>query len=141
MQYRPWRENDRLYTVYTENLGKQTLRAHGILRPKAKLTGVLEPFAEIELYGIPAKHFSKIGGAVIERRFSELRKSLERLNAAIFCCELLARLTKDNVPDRAIYQLLYSTLVWLNEQPPSRLITMSYTIKLIEYLGFGGGAS
>lgn len=138
LQYRPWREYDRLYTVYTENHGKQTMRAHGVLRPKAKLAGTLEPFAEIELYGIPAKHYPKIGGAMVVQRFSELKTTLDRLNAALYCCELLARLTKDNVPDPDIYQLLYSTFVWLDQQPPSRLITMGYSIKLIHHLGFAG---
>jgi DNA repair protein RecO (recombination protein O) len=138
LHYQPWRDFDRLYTVYTEQLGKQTLRAHGVRRPRAKLAGALEPFAEIDLYGIPAKYFSKVGGAVVTQRFGALTKTLARLNAALYCCDVLARLTKDNVPDQAIYQLVYSTLVWLNRQPPSRLITTSYTLKLIELLGFGG---
>jgi len=138
LQYRPWREYDRLYTVYTEAFGKQTLRVHGIRRPKAKLAGALEPFAEIELYGIPAKHYPKIGGAMVVQRFGQLKNTLERFNSAVYCCELLARLTKDNVPDQAIYQLLYSTLVWLDQQPPSRLITAGYSVKLIHDLGFAG---
>lgn len=138
LHYRPWRDHDRLYTVYTELLGKQTLRAHGIRRPRAKLAGALEPFAEIDLYGIPAKHYAKVGGAVVAQRFTQLKTALDRFNAALYCTELLSRLTKDNVPDHALYQLLYATLVWLDQQPPSRLITTGYTVKLIHTLGFSG---
>lgn len=136
LRYRSWRERDRLYTVYTETYGKLVLRAHGVRQPRAKLAGVLEPFAEIELYCIRGRAYHKIGGAVVRHRFAKLRTELDRLAAATYCCEVVDRLTKDHVPDPALYQLLYTTLLWLDQQPPSRVITASFVVKLIHILGY-----
>lgn len=136
LQYRPWREWDRLYTIYTETHGKIVARAHGIRRPRAKLAGSLEPFAEIDLYCIRAKQFHKIGGAVVRQRFDHIRTDIPRYAATTYCCEVIDRLTHEYVPDPPLYQLLYTTLLWLDQQPPSRLIAYSFVVKCVAMLGY-----
>lgn len=136
LRYRPWRDWDRLYTVYTEAYGKLLLRAHGVRRPRAKLAGSLEPFAEIDLYCIRGRYFHKIGGAVVRQRFSQLCNDIARYTAATYCCEVLDRLTRDHSADPKMYQLFYTTLVWLEHQPPSRLIVYGFVVKMVNLLGY-----
>lgn len=136
LRYRPWREADRLYTVYTETHGKLTLRAHGVRRPHSKLAGALEPFAEIDLYVIPARTFHKIGGAVVQKRFTNLRTDITRYAAAIYCMEVVDRLTHEHASDPALYALLATTYQWLDRNTPSRIVVYSFVVKLIHFLGY-----
>jgi len=136
LQSQPWREWDKLYTIYTESAGKQIIRAQGIRRPQAKLVGALEPFAEVELFLIKAKHWPKLGGAVVRQRFYNLRTDLQSCNATLFCCEIVDRLTKDNLADPAIYQLLYSVFAWLDQESSSRIVVYGFVARLIRLLGF-----
>ena len=136
LKYEPWRDYDRVYTIYTEQQGKQLVRAVGVRKSKAKLAGVLEPFAELDLWLIPARHFTKIGGAVLVHRFRHLVKTLEHIQTAWYCCHLIDRLTKDNDRDQALYQLLYTTLHWFDQQSPQQLVTLSFACKTIRLLGY-----
>ncbi len=136
LYYEPWRDVDRSYVLYTEQFGKVRAKAIGIRRSKAKLAGVLEPFAEVELYLIASRYQYKIGGAVVQQRFTAISQELARYNAALYCVEVFHRLTKEAVPDTALYLLLYSTLTWLDRAPYSRLVVLSFVVKLVQQLGY-----
>lgn len=135
LYYEPWRDYDRRYVLYTELFGKVRARAIGIRKPAAKLAGVLEPFAEAHLYLILGKQ-STIGGAVVTQRFYQLTRHKTKYNAAIYCSEVLDQLVKDQVADQTIYHLLFSTFTWLDHAPYSKLIPVSFVIKLIYLLGY-----
>lgn len=134
--YRPFKDNDRIYSVYTEEFGKQNMRAVGIRKLSAKLAGSLEPFAEIDLYMISAKQWPKIGGAVVSHRFKTLSADLSKNNAAWFVCDVLDRTTRENMRDDEVYRLLFSTLTWLDHHPSQRTILYSYVVKLSAMLGY-----
>ncbi len=135
LHYEPWRDYDRRYVVYTEQFGKLRASAIGIRKAKAKLAGVLEPFAETELYCIVGKQY-KIGGAVVQQRWRSLRTDLAKYNAAIYITECLDRLTKEGTPDARLYHLLYSTLTWLDHSVYTKLLPLSFVVKLIQLLGY-----
>lgn len=136
LYYTPWREHDRLYTIYTERFGKQRMRAHGVQKIKSKLAGSLEPFAEIDLFIIQAKGMNKIGGAVIIDRFSKLSTELPAQNAAWYCTEVFSRLTEENIYDIELYTLLYSILTWLDHYGAHQAVVRGFVIKLIRALGY-----
>lgn len=135
LYYEPWRDYDRRYVLYTELFGKVLARAIGIRKPTAKLAGVLEPFSETELYIIVGKH-TTIGGAVVRQRFANLTRHKAKQAAAIYCGEVIDRLTKELVADAAVYRLLFSTLTWLDHAPYSKLVPLSFVVKLIPLLGY-----
>jgi len=135
LYYEPWRDYDRRYVLYTELYGKLRARALGIRKPTAKLAGVLEPFAETNLYLILGKQ-STIGGAVVTQRFQRISSAKAKYNAAVYCSEVLDRLTKELVPDPGVYHLVFSTLTWLDHAPYSKLVPVSFVIKLVTLLGY-----
>lgn len=135
LHYEAWRDYDRRYIVYTEQFGKLRASAIGVRKPKAKLAGVLEPFAETELYFIIGKQY-KIGGAVVQHRWASLRTDLAKQNAALYIVECLDRLTKEGIPDPKLYQLVYSTFTWLNHANYTKLLPLSFAVKLIQLLGY-----
>jgi DNA repair protein RecO len=135
LHYEPWRDYDRRYVVYTEHYGKLRASAIGIRRPKAKLAGVLEPFAETELYFIIGKQY-KIGGAVVQQRWLQLQTDLAKHNAAIYMTECMDRLIREGHPDAEIYRLLYSACTWLNHANYTKLLPLSFVVKLVHRLGY-----
>lgn len=136
----PWREADRLYTLYTERAGKQLVHAPGANKLQSKLAGALQPFAEIEAFIIQGRTWPKIGGTEVVKRFKNLQPNsidhLSAIHSAWFCCELVERLTQPNQPDAALYQLLYSILIWLDVEAPHRTVLYSFVIKMIHILGY-----
>lgn len=136
LQYTPWQEYDRLYTLYTERFGKVRLRAHGVQKIQSKLAGSLEPFAEIDLFFIQAKTLNKIGGAVVVQRFANTMQSLESQHAAWYCVEIINRLTEEDETDPELYQLLYSILTWIDHRGPQQAVIRAFALKVIRHLGY-----
>ena len=135
--HRPFRERDRLYTVYTERFGKQVLRAHGTRKITSKLAGSLEPFAEIDLFMIQARVFPKIGGAVVRHRFTTLREDTAKLNAAMFVADITSQSHRDGVADPKFYTLLYSTLTWIDTHDSvHKAVLFSFAVKASRLLGY-----
>jgi hypothetical protein len=131
-------EHDRLATVFTEDLGKLPVRFVGVARSASKLKALAEPAAwgEYRLHVSPRSEHAKCVGGSIIATFPGVRGDLPRITAALYCCELLDKLTAERSPSPEKFRLLCSTLAAL-ENTPSRWLTLSYGLRLMEYAGFG----
>jgi hypothetical protein len=131
-------EYDRLATVFTEDLGKVTVRFVGVARSASKLKALAEPAAwgEYRLHVSPRSEHAKCVGGSIIATFPGVRADLARITAALYCCELLDKLTAERAPSPEKFRLLCSTLAAL-EASPSRWLTLSFGLRLMDYAGFG----
>ena len=131
-------EYDRLATVFTEDLGKLPVRFVGVARSASKLKALAEPAAwgEYRLHVSPRSEHAKCVGGSIVATFPGVRGDLPRITAALYCCELLDKLTVERAPSPEKFRLLCSTLAAL-ESTPSRWLTLSYGLRLMDYAGFG----
>jgi DNA repair protein RecO (recombination protein O) len=134
---RPVGEYDRLATVFTEDLGKMTVRFVGVARSASKLKALSEPAAwgEYRLHVSPRTEHAKCVGGRIVATFPRVREDLPRITAALYCCELLDKLTAERVPSPEKFRLLCSALAAL-EATPSRWLTLSFGLRLMDYAGF-----
>jgi DNA repair protein RecO (recombination protein O) len=134
---RPVGEYDRLATVFTEDLGKMTVRFVGVARSASKLKALSEPAAwgEYRLHVSPRTEHAKCVGGRIVATFPRVREDLPRITAALYCCELLDKLTAERVPSPEKFRLLCSALAAL-EDTPSRWLTLSFGLRLMDYAGF-----
>jgi DNA repair protein RecO (recombination protein O) len=105
-------ESSQIARLYTRAFGRVSVLAKGIRRPNPDLLGALDLAAEGEATIRP-----KSGDALslLTRwrtitGFSGQRKSLERLTAAAYCCELWAEGSHDFDPDPPLYDLLVESL-------------------------------
>lgn len=130
-------EHDRLCRIFTEDLGKVSVRFSGVSRPAAKLRAFSEPavWAEYRLHVSPRSEFSKCLGGSLVSTFPGVREDLARTTAALYCCELLDRLTAENIPSPEKYTLLCSTLAAL-EDSPSRWLSLAFGLRLMDLAGF-----
>jgi len=131
-------EYDRLATVFTEELGKMTVRFVGVARSASKLKALAEPAAwgEYRLHVSSRSEHAKCVGGRIVSTFPGLRGDLARMTAALYCCELLDKLTAERAPSPEKFRLLSSTLAAL-ERSSSRWTTLSYGLRLMDCAGFG----
>ena len=112
------------------------MRAVGVRKVTSKLAGSLEPFAEIEAYLIQAKGAPKIGGAVVQHRFQQLSRSSAAIQAGWFVSRFVNSITRSDVPDPDLYQLIYSTLTWLDTKTIVKTILCSFAFKCIRLQGY-----
>src|SRR5437870_3405769 len=90
-------EADRLAVLFTETLGKITVRFTGVNKSAGKLKALSEPlvWGEYRLYLSPRSEFGKVIGGRIIDSFPLLRDDWRKTVTALSCCELLSSLTVD----------------------------------------------
>ncbi|NNN05438.1 MAG: DNA repair protein RecO [Elusimicrobia bacterium] len=135
---RPTGEYDRLVTLFTEDLGKVTTRFVGVARAAGKLKALSEPavWGEYRLHLSPRSEMAKCVGGRIIASFPGVRGDLARLTAALYCAELLDRLTVERAPSPEKFRLLASTLAAL-EKYPSRWLSLAFGLRVLDLAGFG----
>lgn len=135
----PYRENDSRVTVYTRDLGKQTLVARGARKLKSKLAAHLEPLCLSELMVVRGRGHDYLGSAISQSCFKNLKNNLDKLSAAAGAARIINRLTKDSLPDSTVYDLTEALLTELDKPGlnfPPELLADFFLIKYISLLGY-----
>lgn len=130
-------EADRLACLYTEDMGKMTVRYTGVNKPQAKLKALSEPFVwgEFRLHISAKSEFSKVIGGRIIRTFPEIRDDFRRTTEALACCQLLESLTPPRSPNPEKYDLICAALTRLAEGPSPWLV-VAFGLRLLDLAGF-----
>jgi len=130
-------EADRLLVVFTDNMGKWTLRARGVRRPLSKFVGHLEPLMLTNLIFVEGK--SGIGtlmSAQVSSTFEGIRSSLTKTTVALHLCEMVDRATVEHNASPTLYSLLVTTLETLERHSALLSVKPAFIIKLLAALGF-----
>ena len=104
------RENDRLFVIYTDELGKIEAVAKGVRKIKSKMAGHLELFSIVNLMVAPGKNYYQIAGAERAKNFLNIKSDLVKTVLASFCLEVVDIFTKPEHADLKIYELLHGML-------------------------------
>lgn len=130
-------EADRLACLYTEDMGKMTVRYTGVNKPQAKLKALSEPFAwgEFRLHISAKSEFAKVIGGRIIGTFPEIRDDFRRTAEALACCQLLESLTPPRSPNPEKYDLICSALTQLSRGASPWLI-VAFGLRLLDLAGF-----
>ncbi len=130
-------EADRLVTVYSREEGKLRLIARGIRRLNSRKKGHLELFNRVKLELARGKSLDLITEAQTLEGFTNLRKNLNRVRIAYLLCELVDKLTPENMEHEAVYDLLGEALAKLNGDCANGNLIPEFEKQLLEFLGFG----
>ena len=130
-------EYDRLAVMFTEDLGKLPVRFAGVLRPRGKMKALSETavWGEYRLHLSHRHEFAKCLGGRLVAGFPGVRGDLPRVTAALYCCELLDKLTAERAPNPEKFRLLSATLAAL-EEAPNRWLSLAFGLRLMELTGF-----
>ncbi|MFC1612374.1 DNA repair protein RecO [Patescibacteria group bacterium] len=133
-----FREFDRIYTVYTEELGKISLLVRSARKIKSKLSSGLENFDEVKLNFIKGRIFNHLAGLSIVRRNSDILKDCERINFTYDCLELIDKFIKPDEKDEQVFNLMREVIGGINSSSSIdfQKIQVYFFWKFVDLLGY-----
>src|SRR4051812_41835250 len=99
-------EADRVLTLLTPHDGKLKAIAKGVRRPRSRLGGTVEPFAELQLVLVRARTFDVVTSASVGHAWLRLRERLESTATAWYLAELAERAVEERAFAYPVYALL-----------------------------------
>ncbi len=136
-------ESDRIYTLYTLEMGKIRTVAKGVRKSQAKLAGHLENFTWSHISVAKSRGMGKITGAVAEEIFSGLRKNLDFISEVFYAAGILNKLAKEEEKDERIFILFLEYLKAMEDESESaensvmaKLLTQGFIFNLFDCFGY-----
>lgn len=131
-------ESDRILTIYTKHFGKISVLAKGIRKPTSKKSPSLELFNWVKILVNRGRNLDLVSESETVRAFRFLKKDLKKVGLAFHFCELVERLTAENVKNRQIFNLLAGSLLGLEKADVSKLdsAARNFEQKILEETGF-----
>lgn len=139
LQTYPYSDTSKILRLLTLDHGPQSAMARGALRPRSRLSGVLEPFAEghATFYLKPDRDLHTLSDFDLIRERQALGRDLRRYAAASVLCELVLRLAPAERDEDLFATLTHGLDDLLEADPPLVSGTaVAACWGLVEVLGF-----
>ncbi len=135
----PFRESDRVVSIYTREHGRINARCPGVSRTTGKLKALCEPLtlADLRIYVKRGGVMGTITGGKAHCVFPTIHTDLQRTTLALHCCELMLRLTPLHQVSEPKFELLARALMALENNPPTPAFAAAFTLRLMMLAGFG----
>lgn len=124
-------EADRIITVFTKKHGKIKFVAKGVRRITSRRSPNIELFNHAILFVHRGRMLDILTEAQTISTFPSIRKNLELVGLAYYCCEIVDGLCAEHQPHKNVYELLVSTLNELNHG-----LIQRFEVTLLSELGF-----
>lgn len=128
-------EADRVLSLLTPYEGRIKAIAKGVRRPKSRLGGSLEPFAELELVLAHGRTFDVVTQASVRHAWLALRDRLESTATAWYLSELVERSTEERAPAPRLYDLLVRGFELLDRGLAPARVARWFEFRLLDELG------
>jgi DNA repair protein RecO (recombination protein O) len=129
-------EADRILSIYTKNIGRISLMAKGIRRPKSKKRGHLEIFSLVKFQAITGHGIDLMTEADIIDDFKDIRKSLAKVSLAYYFMEVIGKITHEGEPNTDLFNLLLDFLNTLNKTNSLKKLRLNFILKLLTLMGY-----
>lgn len=129
-------EADRLLTLFSREYGKIRAIAKGARKPQSRKTGHVELFMRTRFLIAKGRSLDIVTQAEMAEGYHRLRDDLVRTTYASYAMELLDRFTADEDRNPQLYELLSSTLRWLEHTDNLLLLARYYELHLLALLGY-----
>lgn len=106
LKHQNYKERDRLYTLFTREMGKMTVRGSGARKSGAKLAPHLEPLMASHIVVAKNRGCGVITFALCEESFYHVRQERFACASARGVIDTVERLLRDNDPHRNMYDML-----------------------------------
>ncbi|HAZ16586.1 MAG: DNA repair protein RecO [Candidatus Jacksonbacteria bacterium RIFCSPLOWO2_02_FULL_43_9] len=137
LKYYPYRDFDRIFTIYTKEHGKIDVIGKGTGKLLSKLAGHLEPYTVSKLMVADGRRWDVLTQSITLDAFSTLKTTLSGLACAGVIAEAVDLLTKSGFEDYAVYTHIHQAFDALNndsDHPPMLIYHVIW--KLMALLGF-----
>lgn len=128
-------EADRLLTLITP-MGKRRVIAKGVRKITSRLAGHIELFNHATVLLAVGRNLDILTQSAALHSFDHLRGDIHRIGAAYYVAELADRLLEEEDENRAVFDLLVTTLDALDRTQQLDLVLRFYELHLLGYLGY-----
>ncbi|MGC9048941.1 MAG: DNA repair protein RecO [Patescibacteria group bacterium] len=139
LNVRDHRENDRIITCYTRQLGKIEI----LVRSAKKITSKLAPFSSglyslINLVIEPGKNYYHLIGGEIKKYFNNINNDYEKNIRVGQILNIFNKITKPAKPDDRLFDLTVKTLEKIDTLPKIKveIFIYAFLIKFLSLLGY-----
>ncbi len=129
-------EADRIISVFTKDLGKLSLLAKGVRRPKSRKRGSLEVFSRIKISVVRSKTFPLITEAETINSYSNIRKDLAKVAVAYSFMETVNKTSRDEEENLPVYNALCEYLDKLRISDNLKSLRLQFVYDILVYSGF-----
>ena len=132
-----YRENDRMLTLFSPNLGRIDALCRGCRRQKSPLLAASELFCAGEYVLYQSREHVTVTGCMVTDSYYPLRDDYERLSHGVYILELCAAGIQPAQENERLFLLLLRSLAHLSYgQTKPRRVTVVFLMGLLSLLGF-----
>ncbi len=143
LSVKPWREGDRLYTIFTDTMGKLEAVATGSRKVSSKLSPHLAPFSEINLMVAHGRQRDRLASANLLQTYLKPPFDLSTVVLGSALLEVADSLTRLGEREPGIIKLLRQSFSELKElpsdqeawRPAARWLLASYLVEFFKITG------
>ncbi|GAB3050894.1 DNA repair protein RecO [Virgibacillus ainsalahensis] len=130
-------ETHKIVTIVSKKLGKIACIARGAKKPKSRMAAVTQPF----IYGEFFIYLNSGGLSTIQQgemiySFRKIREDIMKTAYTAYITELTDKLVDSQSPDLYLFDQLYQTMRWIEENEDIEVPLMMYELKLFNKGGF-----
>ena len=132
-----YKDSDRILTLFTQDLGKVTVKARGCRRRGSPLaaSSQLLTWSEVTLFGYRERY--GLNSAEPLELFWGVRQDVEKLALGSYFAEVVERVTGDEQPEPALLSLILNSLYALDKlQKPQPIVKGAFELKLMALIGY-----
>jgi DNA repair protein RecO (recombination protein O) len=133
-------EFDRIYTLYTKEVGMLRVIGRGVRKQTAKLAGHLEPGTLSEVYVARSRGMGQITSAITLENFRDLKKDFEKLSEILDVFRFFTRKFSEGEKEEKVFGLLNELLVNRDDladrnESQGTMLIEAFWWKLFDFLG------
>ncbi|MFA6193368.1 MAG: DNA repair protein RecO [Parcubacteria group bacterium] len=133
-------EFDRLYVLYTREIGVVKAMGRGVRKQTAKLAGHLEPGTFSEIYIARSRGMGQIASAITIENFDNIKKDFEKLAEVLNIFKFFSRHFSEEEKDERVFDLLREFLSFSAEASEDKadgaeILLEAFWWKLFDALG------
>lgn len=134
----PYKEQDKILTIFTEDEGKIQCIARGVRRQKSGLLASTQIFAYSEFVYYPGKNFGIINQSNLIEAFYPLRNDLTKMALASYLLDLMYNAYEFFQKSPEILKLLLHVLFYISggKAKNDLVLVGAFQMKLVSYLGY-----
>lgn len=129
-------ETHKLVTIISKKIGKFTALARGAKKSKSRMAAVTQPFIYAQFFVYVNSGLSTIQQGEMIDSFRAIREDIIKTAYTAYITELTDKLMDSQNPDIYLFDQLYETMRWIEENEEADIPLMMYELKLYNKGGF-----
>ncbi|MBS4173569.1 DNA repair protein RecO [Bacillus sp. FJAT-49736] len=128
-------ESNKIVNVYTREFGKLGMMARGAKKPKSRLSAVSQLFTYGYFLVQTSNGLGTLQQGELVSSMRSIREDIFQTAYASYIVDLLDKAVEERQPNPYLFELLYQTLHYINENMDLDIITNIFEMKMLNVLG------